>query len=192
MCKANQKKHPIGLAPGLAPKGRNLGPHWDSSGYLEVIITIGIFGEVDVQLTIPPAHVRSSDILPRERKEGVTIGPGFAYAIWGKARWKMYHDAIVGVTERAVPGMHGETGRVGLTLRFFRRSFAHVFATMHAVGGPAPTRPLVPSELTCGQTIVDALYYDMSGRRVNEHQCMLHTPAPPPLTLTGRVSHGPS
>jgi len=80
----------------------------------------------------------------------------------------MKHDAIVGVNEVAIPGLLREIARVGLTLRFFRTSFARIFAAMHL--GPQPPLSLLRApELVCGRTIVDALYYDMSGERVNEH-----------------------
>lgn len=135
---------------------------------------IGIFGEADVQLVLPPASQRRSGVLPRERKEGITISAGSLYAIWGKSRWKMFHDAIVGRNERAVPGMGAETARVGCTLRFCRRSFAQLFEAKLAreAGGILP--PHMPHMLTSeqiepGRTIVDALYYDLSGSRVNEH-----------------------
>ena len=39
----------------------------------------------------------------------VTIYEGDAYAIWGKARWKMNHDAIVPPTISAVDGVHSRT-----------------------------------------------------------------------------------
>ena len=96
VCDVNRSLHPSGLAPAPMTMGRSLGAHWDSPGYLEVIVTIGIFGEADVQLVLPPKGQRRSGVLPRERTEGVTISAGCLYAIWGKSRWKMYHDAIVG------------------------------------------------------------------------------------------------
>ena len=133
---------------------------------VEVIITIGIFGTVDVQLMLPPAAERSSGILPLERKEGITITPGRAYALWGKSRWKMKHNAIVGVNETAISGLRGEIARVGLTLRFARISFARIFAAMHA---EHPEPLLRATDLTCGHSIVDAFYYNMRGERVNEH-----------------------
>jgi hypothetical protein len=129
-----------------------------------VIITIGIFGEADVELVYPPKRERTSDKLPRTR-EGITIRPGNAYALWGPARWKMDHDAIVGKNEQPIKGMLSETARVGLTLRFCRRSFARNFANMGAVRH----HPLLTeSQLDCGRTIIDALYYDMDGRRKDE------------------------
>ena len=161
VCDINRANHPSGLAPAPAGKGRSLGAHWDSPGYLEVIVTIDVFGEADVQLLLPPMRERRSGVLPRERTEGITISAGSLYAIWGKSRWKMYHDAIVGRNERAVPGMRAETARVGLTLRFARRSFAQLQSPRRA---PLPTAQLQP-----GTTVVDALYYDMEGVRVNEH-----------------------
>jgi hypothetical protein len=172
VCNVHRERHPQGLAPVSEDKGRSLGAHWDSPGYLEVIVTIGIFGEVDVQLINPRKGQQYSDIMPRERKEGITISAGNLYAIWGKSRWKMYHDAIVGRNEPAIPGMRGETARVGCTLRFCRRSFAKLYAAKLArergLALPASSL-LVSADIEPGCTIVDALYHDMTGARVNEH-----------------------
>ena len=179
VCDINRANHPLELAPHSMSTGRGLGAHWDSPGYLEVIVTLGIFGEVDVQLVLPPASQIRSGVLPRERKEGITISAGRLYAIWGKSRWKMYHDAIVGRNERAVPGMRAETARVGCTLRFCRRSFARLCAARLArehgaqyganVRGAPPPPALVEVEVEAGRTIVDAYYYSIKGARVNEH-----------------------
>ena len=100
VCKIDRKAHPSGLAPQPVEK-RQLGAHWDSSGYLEIIVTIGIFGTVDVQLVHPPTGQRSSDILPRPRTEGIEIKPGHAYALWAKSRWKSGRPAIERRTTRA-------------------------------------------------------------------------------------------
>jgi hypothetical protein len=179
VCGINKAQHPLELAPQSMSLGRGLGAHWDSPGYLEAIVTLGIFGEVDVQLVLPPASQRRSGVLPRERTEGITISAGCLYAIWGKSRWKMFHDAIVGRNERAVPGMRAETARVGCTLRFCRRSFAILCAArlegersaQHGARAPGATPPpaLVEAEIEVGRTIVDAYYYSFKGARVNEH-----------------------
>ena len=167
VCQISAAAHPSGLAPQSVPFGRDLGAHWDSSGYLEVIITIGIFGEADVQLLLPPNRDRPSLVLPRERKDGITIRPGNAYALWAKSRWKMHHNAIVGRNEHPIRDLRGEIARVGVTLRFVRVSFAHIFGASHAPV-PAPLMLRV-ADLNLGHTIVDAMYYDNSGRRLNEH-----------------------
>ncbi|KOO28708.1 hypothetical protein Ctob_005333 [Chrysochromulina tobinii] len=165
--------------------GRRLGAHWDSPGYLEVIVTIGIFGEVDVQLVLPPQSLIRSTVLPRERTEGIAIPAGSLYAIWGKSRWKMFHDVIVGRDERAVPGMRAETARVGCTLRFCRRSFARLCAMRLArERGALPSLTLTEANIEAGSTIVEAYYYDMKGARVNEHAYPYTYPA---LVLEARA-----
>lgn len=40
VCEVNKSLHPLGLAPSRMSQGRNLGAHWDSPGYLEVIVTV--------------------------------------------------------------------------------------------------------------------------------------------------------
>jgi len=147
-----------------------------------VIITIGIFGQAEVELKNPPVGHRASLILPRERKEGYTIIAGSAYAIWGKARWKMHHDASVGRNERAVEDLRGETARMGLTLRFFRKSFAHVFAVTKGMVAPPTLRESDIESIVCGETIVEALYYDTNGHRV-DRRAYPHTYPARPLRM---------
>ena len=196
VCHINHAKHPSGLAPPSMSNGRRLGPHWDSPGYLEVIVTLGIFGVVDVQLVLPPPSLIRSTVLPRERTEGMSISAGSLYAIWGKSRWKMYHDVIVGRNELAVPGMRAETARVGCTLRFCRRSFARLCAVrlarergaQHGASGHGaqhgamehgalPSLALIEADIEAGSTIVEAYFYDMKGTRVNEHSYPYTYPA---------------
>jgi hypothetical protein len=185
VCHINHAMHPSGLAPPSMSNGRRLGAHWDSPGYLEVIVTIGIFGEVDVQLVLPPQSLIRSTVLPRERTEGIAIPAGSLYAIWGKSRWKMFHDVIVGRDERAVPGMRAETARVGCTLRFCRRSFARLCAMRLArERGALPSLALTEANIEAGSTIVEAYYYDMKGARVNEHAYPYTYPA---LVLEARA-----
>ena len=50
------------------------------------------------------------------------ISAGDAYPLWGKARWKMLHDAIVPPTVPTIQNL-GNLERVGLTFRYFRRSW---------------------------------------------------------------------
>jgi hypothetical protein len=59
----------------------------------DVIITITLFGEVDVELVHDPDSRRLSELLPVERVRNIKEGD--AYGIWSKARWKMKHDAIL-------------------------------------------------------------------------------------------------
>ena len=115
----------------------------------------------DINLTHEPkTHGTNSAILPQERK-GRSISEGRAYAIWGKSRWKMEHDAVVQVYEKRIDGLSSEYARVGLTLRFFRKSFGKVLAASEPV--PLPT-------LLAGQGVLllDAYYYDLEGARKDQ------------------------
>lgn len=151
--------------------------------------------QVDIQLTNPPRGQMTSGILPRERKQGITIAPGMAYALWGPSRWKMFHDAIVGLNEPVIGDLRGEFARVGLTLRFCRISFARLCCAS-TVGGSAvaaaplaaapPLPALLASTVHAGRTIVDALYHDLEGRRKNEHAYPHTYPA---LVLEAAPSH---
>ena len=81
---------------------------------------------------------------------------GDAYALVGKARWKMVHDAIVPPSCPAIDGlddaMAGGIARVGYTFRYFRRTFLEVRRREQLV--PPPSTPL-PQVFD----YVDAPYY---------------------------------
>ena len=141
---------------------------------LQVIITIGIFGTVDIELTHDKDILKVSQHQPREQF-GKTISPGDAYALWRQCRWKMKHDAIVSETEAAIPGLPDQIARVGLTLRFFRRTFGAVLQANPDLFQSSPTPvvaasrsppPLALADIS-PMEIIDCIYYDHSGNRIN-------------------------
>jgi hypothetical protein len=74
--------------------GRNLGLHNDPAHYGDVIVTVTLFGHVQILLKRDP--LIHSDLQGMERGPGtlagdVLIDVGDAYGIWGKARYKMKH-----------------------------------------------------------------------------------------------------
>lgn len=139
-----------------------------------MIITIGIFGSVDIELTHDKESLKASQHQPTEQY-GRTISPGDAYALWRKDRWKMRHDAIVSETEAEIPGLPGQIARVGLTLRFFRRTFGEVLKAnpdlfSNAVAPPPPlaSPPLALTDIS-PMEIIDCIYYDHMGSRKDPH-----------------------
>ena len=119
------------------PEGADLaaaGHPGDASSYGDVIVTVTLFGEVEISLVKDDSKCctckggpsgasatcgacRKSRIQPVERGGAngqCRIGEGQAYAISGKARWKMKHDAIVPATQGAILGLDS-IARVGLT-----------------------------------------------------------------------------
>ena len=149
------------LAPtaATARMGRGLGLHCDTPAYGDVIITVTLFGHIQIVLKNIKNIKMDHQLLGAERGGGsfdaptqgdVNIHAGDAYGIWGKARWKMNHDAIVPPTAAAIEGLDG-IARVGVTLRYFRRSFLNLRRDKCQ---PPPPRPLPkPFEF------VDAPYY---------------------------------
>jgi len=146
---------PVALYPNVLGattqrQGRRLTRHKDSPPYGDVIITITIFGEVDIELLYDAESKSRSGLLPAERSSRMRVGD--AYAIWSKARWKMKHDAILPPTLPAVPGLVHNVARVGLTFRYVRRSFLQLrHACVHACMPPPTTlKPL---------NVCDAIFY---------------------------------
>ena len=128
-----------------------------------------------------------SDILPAPRREehAVAIGAGMAYALWGKGRWKMNHNATVQRYRAGASGTRGPANgevtpidglqfqqrpvaRCAVTFRYYRRSWALLEATAQSSAqSSAPRAPpsgMLPFELL---GFVDALSY---GRRGTEEQ----------------------
>ena len=134
-------------------EGRRLTRHMDSPAYGDVIITVTIFGEVNVELVYDRESKVRSELLPAERVS--TVGTGDAYAIWSKGRWKMKHDAILPPTTPAVPGLIHNVARVGLTFRYVRRSFLEL---RHVSKPPSigPPLPALPKALD----LCDAVFYE--------------------------------
>ena len=136
--------------PKVQAEGRNLGLHYDSPAYGDVIITVTAFGQVSIQLknrTDPPM---AKELLGMERGSRMQGGDadmleGHAYSLVGKARWKMLHDAIVPPSCPAIEGltdaMAGGIARVGFTFRYFRRTFLEV-RRREQLGAPPPSTPL--------------------------------------------------
>ena len=84
-----------------------------------------------------------SDILPAPRREehAVTIGAGMAYALWGKGRWKMNHNATVQRYRAGASGTHARPRQRG--------GDAHRRASVPAAAGGALRchLPLLPTLL---------------------------------------------
>ena len=138
----------------------------------------GHFSQVDILLS----HLKSSG--PQRSSQHVAmervarVAAGTSYAIWGKARWKMNHDAVVGAGEPAIEGLERMTARLGLTLRYFRSSFIELLRRRNE---PAPSlSPREISPLLClpkeeGElfpSLVDAFFYrkmDGEWRREKAH-----------------------
>lgn len=119
----------LGFAqPTLLPAGEQLTPHYDKEGYGCVIVTVGLFGKADIKLSkMPNQQLGGTKLLPVERT--AEIGPAMAYGMWGKARWKMHHNALVGPCEQPIKGLfttvpRKPVARAAVTLRYFRRSYA--------------------------------------------------------------------
>ena len=98
-----------------------------------------------------------SDILPAPRREehAVTIGAGMAYALWGKGRWKMNHNATVQRYRAGASGTRGPANgevtpidglrfqqrpvaRCAVTFRYYRRSWALLEARLHGASAASP------------------------------------------------------
>ena len=148
--------------------GRRLGLHNDSAAYGDVIITTTLFGHVQILLRKDPAI--KSELQGVERGQGsregtgdVPIHAGDAYALWGKARWKMLHDAIVPPTSPPIANL-GNLARVGVTLRYFRRSFLELRRRSRL----PPTMSMIPA-LPSPFDYVDAPFYYLSGILSSSH-----------------------
>lgn len=139
--------------------GRGLGFHIDSPAYGDVILTVTLFGEVGIELKLDDKTKANSEIHAVER--ATTVPAGTAYAIFSKARWKMKHDAIVGPATPAIDGLIKSTARVGLTLRYVRRSFLELRHRKSSVNNAQHTLSL-PLPLPKPLTFVDATYMDSS------------------------------
>ena len=150
-------------------KGRQLTLHKDNPSYGDLIITVTLFGEVQIELARDAESARKSSLLAVERN--ATVRAGDAYAIWSKARWKMKHDAIVPPTQPAVSGLLFDIARVGLTFRYVRRSFLE----LRSVRAPSPPPPslampsLPPTPMPKPLDIVDALFFDERGAVSTAH-----------------------
>lgn len=106
-----------------------------------------------------------SELQGLERGQGTEAGDvlvraGDAYVIFGKARWKMQHDAIVPSTARPIDGL-GNIARVGLTFRYFRRSWLEMcqLEKLPAPAVPPPALPALPAVFD----VVDARFYSLEG-----------------------------
>ena len=185
---------PAAPARRSLPDGADLaaaGHPGDASSYGDVIVTVTLFGEVEISLVKDDSKCctckagpsgasatcgacRKSRIQPVERGGAngqCRIGEGQAYAISGKARWKMKHDAIVPATQPAIPGLDS-IARVGLTFRYFRRSFLEIrrrapaaaaAAGQRHLAGPSRTSPS-PDRLDWQPLdLVDARFYNTRG-----------------------------
>mgnify|MGYP001336065418 CR=1 FL=1 len=163
---------PAAPARRSLPNGADLaaaGHPGDASSYGDVIVTVTLFGEVEISLVKDDSKCctckagpsgasatcgacRKSRIQPVERGGAngqCRIGEGQAYAISGKARWKMKHDAIVPATQGAIPGLDS-IARVGLTFRYFRRSFLEIRRRVGARSDDGFARlAKVDSKLSC-------------------------------------------
>ena len=121
--------------------GRRLGLHIDKPSYGDIIITISLFGEVTIVLDNHPGT--KSDLKGVARN--ATVAEGDAYALFGKARYKMRHDAIVEPTTQAIESLYhpsyGAIARVGLTFRYFRRTFLELERSRRR-SSPSPELPL--------------------------------------------------
>lgn len=133
-------------------EGRSLGMHFDAAAYGDVIITVTAFGRVSIVLKNRTDLTMAHELLGIERGSRMPGGDaemseGDAYSIVGKARWKMNHDAIVPPTCPAIPGlddgMVGGIARVGLTFRYFRRTFLELRQRQQLVAQPSTTLPAV-------------------------------------------------
>ena len=149
---------PVALRPKVLGattqrEGRRLTRHMDSPAYGDVIITVTIFGEVNVELVYDRESRVRSELLPVERVS--TVGTGDAYAIWSKGRWKMKHDAILPPTTPAVPGLIHNVARVGLTFRYVRRSFLEL-RHVSKLPSNGPPLPALPKTLD----LCDAVFYE--------------------------------
>jgi hypothetical protein len=177
----------------------------DAMAYGDVIVTVTLFGEVEISLVKDDSKCctckggplgasatcgacRKSRIQPMERGAGkvggsVLIAAGQAYAISGKARWKMKHDAIVPAISGAISGLDS-IARVGLTFRYFRRSFLEIRRRGSAAAGAAGATGLCPlarpsltspsplgwfDELPRPLELVDARFYDGRGVLMTDH-----------------------
>ena len=87
---------------------------------------------------------------------------GAAYAIWGKARYKMLHDAIVPPYSPAIEGLQqpmvGGIARVGFTFRYYRRTFLEIRQETQQSPSPLSAPPL-SAPLFKPFEYVDAYYY---------------------------------
>ena len=174
----------------------------DAMAYGDVIVTVTLFGEVEVSLVKDDTKCctckggpsgasatcgacRKSRIQPMERGAGkvggsVLIAAGQAYAISGKARWKMKHDAIVPAVSGAISGLDN-IARVGLTFRYFRRSFLEIRRRGSAAAAAAGLCPLAGPSLTSPSPLgwlddlplplelVDARFYNRRGVEMTDH-----------------------
>jgi len=109
--------------------GNTISSHVDSPKYGEVIVTVGLVGGVQVTLALKHKPVDSFS--------GVEILAGHAYAIFGYARHRLSHEVWCPPTSILSPECRidayggrakgaGVPARVGLTLRYFRRSFCEL------------------------------------------------------------------
>ena len=187
---------PAAPARRSLPDGADLaaaGHPGDASSYGDVIVTVTLFGEVEISLVKDDSKCctckagpsgasatcgacRKSRIQPAERGGAngqCRIGEGQAYAISGKARWKMKHDAIVPATQPAIPGLDS-IARVGLTFRYFRRSFLEIRRRAPAAAAAAGQRPFAGPSRTSPSPdrlawqpqpldLVDARFYNTRG-----------------------------
>ena len=170
--------------------------------YGDVIVTVTLFGEVEISLVKDDTKCctckggpsgasatcgacRKSRIQPVERGAGkvggsVLIAEGQAYAISDKARWKMKHDAIVPAVSGAISGLDN-IARVGLTFRYFRRSFLEIRRRGSAAAAAAGLCPLAGPSLTSPSPLgwlddlplplelVDARFYNRRGVEMTDH-----------------------
>ncbi|KAL1526880.1 hypothetical protein AB1Y20_015571 [Prymnesium parvum] len=157
----------VARAPA-APTGRGLGLHCDSAAYGDVIVTVTLFGEVEITLRNAPGmrtQLRGAERGNLTSGGAVRVRAGEAYALWGKARWKMEHDAVVPPTCTPAAAL-GDTARVGVTFRYFRRTFLQLRAARaaDAVGRDPPPPPPLPAPFE----LVDAPFY-VCGKLAREH-----------------------
>ena len=159
--------------PAVARTGRGLGLHFDSPAYGDAIITVTLFGHIQIVLKNRTDIPIPKELLGMERGGGsgfdaptqgdVTIYEGYLYGIWGKARWKMKHDAIVPPTLGAIEGLDG-IARVGATFRYFRSSFLEIYKLRLERPHPSLTKPrFKPFDL------VDAPYIKADGSVCSAH-----------------------
>jgi hypothetical protein len=129
--------------------------------YGDVIITVTIFGEVEIELVDDNERGKGrSELLPIDR--ATTVQTGVAYGIWGKGRWKMKHNAILPPRVPAVQGLVGNIARVGVTFRYNRRSFFELRRRNSSLVS-SPLQPL-PQPLD----LVDAVFFS-DGKPSNAH-----------------------